>query len=201
MFDSRALTIAFVCTLILSVASGCGIGIMSSEQTSDADSSSQPETTTPPSDDASAGPSTPSAYPSPAADLQPNNFTDGGLAANDPPPTSANPFPVNQAPAPAFHLSAGAALPQSLPMGTVMSFSVDYQQRGQLPTTGGRMVWVISCNSSKDHLQPVALKSNGTLTAIVPGLRPEAAPFECHLAVVHGSQGRPQKISNTIPLR
>ena len=204
MVDFPTRRIPFLIMFSLLLASGCGIRPMSaptSEKSADtsenstATSSPQPEAN-PPGESAS-----PSHVPSPQF-----GGADGGAQAFDqvtqietPPATPVS--AANQTTQTAFHLSAGAALPQSLPMGTVMSFSVDYQQRGQLPSGSVNYLWVIKGVSGSTHRQPVRLKSNGTLTAIVLGLRPEAGPFECHLAAFRGSRGQPQPVSNSVPLR
>src|SRR5262245_47308242 len=66
----------------------------------------------------------------------------GALAA---PPKQPQAQPGAPATAAAFpiRLSAGTALPQTGPEGTLMSFSVDYQSGGYQPPSGARCVLVV----------------------------------------------------------
>ncbi len=195
MVDSRTGPITFL-LLCGSLTVGCGIPTMHPPQPQSTSTTQDSQAASAPAAPAEQGPS-----PDAGSRTVPEaaNRYDS-VADVDNVPSASGPA-VRQTSQTAFHLSAGAALPQSLPMGTVMSFSVDYKQRAQPPAGQVRYLWIIKGVSGSTHQQPIALKSSGTLTAIVPGLRPEAGPFECHLAAVHGSRGRPQSVSNSVPLR
>lgn len=92
----------------------------------------------------------------------------------------------------AIHLSAGVALPQSLPTGTAMGFSVDYQCE-ESTSQAYRYLWVIEPAGSKAAWsQPVRLKAAGTLQMFVSEFRPEDGPFQCYLVEVD-SAGAPRR--------
>lgn len=129
----------------------------------------------------------------PAAPANPNtgNPADSNTAAA-PPPASNN--------QPAIRLSAGVALAQTLPNGTGMSFSVDYQFQNGQPNPSNKYIWVIQRGDGKSLGQPIQLARKGTLPIIVPGLRPETGPFKSQIVEIT-PDGSQQKISNTINLR
>ena len=81
-------------------------------------------------------------------------------------------------------------------MGTVMSFSVDYQCSQGAPDPGGPYFWVVSPARGQPKKQPIRLAEEGTLQAFVQEWRPEVGPFQPHLEDQSG-----KKISNTLPLR
>jgi hypothetical protein len=99
----------------------------------------------------------------------------------------------------AVQLSAGVALPQSLPTGTAMAMSVDYVVQGTLPTDAKQVVWVIeSAQGSVDV--PVTLAAQGNLMTFVTVMKPEQGPFHSYLAVVF-SDGRKEAISAKADMR
>jgi hypothetical protein len=110
------------------------------------------------------------------------------------PPRSARPprqsvsFPVQ--------LSAGVALPQTLPTGTAMGFSVDYRWVEGQPDPRVRYFWVIEPAGAPPVRQPVQLEQEGTLQGFALELRPEHGPFQTYLA---DPRGHP--ISPKVPLR
>ena len=110
----------------------------------------------------------------------------------------ADPLPAVQQPP--VILSAGVALPQTGPTGTLMSFSVDYQftQGGPEPTA--RYVWVIERSQGDPHQQPVQLNNEGTLVSLVPEWRPGEGPFESHIAEVTDEEAL-ARASDSVPLR
>jgi hypothetical protein len=93
-------------------------------------------------------------------------------------------------------LSAGVALPQTLPDGTVMSFSVDYQFLQGQPDSNAAYVWVIERSQGTASRQPVKLKARDTLQGFVADFRPEQAPFQTYLEDARGN-----RVSATVPLR
>jgi hypothetical protein len=97
-------------------------------------------------------------------------------------------------------LAAGVALPQSLPQGTVMSFSVDYRFTDGAPHPGASYRWLIAPSQGEPVEVPVELASEGTLHTFAEGLRPEQGPFQSHLAEVTEGGGR-QAISASVSMR
>ena len=87
-----------------------------------------------------------------------------------------------------IRLSAGVALPQTLPTGTAMSFSVDYQFTQGAPNPSWRYVWVVEPSNGPPAKIGVRLQERGTLQAFVLQLRPEHGPFESHIEDGQGSQ-------------
>ena len=132
----------------------------------------------------------PSPAPEPAIAPQPMPSRSAAAPSDPSPPISPGPQQ------PSIDLSAGVALPQSLPVGTVMSFSVDYEfTRGQ-PNPSSPYAWVIIPAKGRPVRQPVPLKPRGTLQGFVQGLRPEHGPFQTHIEDVSGN-----RLSQTVPLR
>ncbi len=97
-------------------------------------------------------------------------------------------------------LSAGLALAQTLPDGTAMGFSIDYQFDQGEPSSVGRYIWVIVPTVGKPESISVELESSGWLQALFPGLKPEHGPFRCYLAQA-GTGTQPQPISAVADLR
>jgi hypothetical protein len=95
-------------------------------------------------------------------------------------------------------LSAGTALPQTLPTGTAMGMSVDYVLQGELPASAAATVWVIESAQGEQAI-PVQLNAKGNLMTFV-NMRPEHGPFRSYLAVVY-SDGREVPISRKIDMR
>jgi hypothetical protein len=92
-------------------------------------------------------------------------------------------------------LSAGVALPQSMPAGAAMSFSVDYRFTEGLPAATP-YVWVIERSWGEPAKVPVTLDDReGNLMTFVPQWRPNDGPFQAHL---EDNQGRP--LSDTVEL-
>jgi hypothetical protein len=97
---------------------------------------------------------------------------------------------------PAIQLSAGVALPQSLPTGTAMGFSVDYQFSSGQPDPSADYFWVIQPSKGQAARQPVRLKPQGTLEMFVLEFRPENGPFQTCIEDKSGT-----RLSKTVPLR
>ena len=114
-----------------------------------------------------------------------------------PPPASPRPPRAPQRPAgPSIRLSAGVALPQSLPTGTAMGMSVDYAFTAGQPQPSLSYVWVIEPAKADPVRQPVELSQRGTLQAFFTQLRPEHGPFNAH---IEGSDG--SRLSRSVSLR
>ena len=99
-------------------------------------------------------------------------------------PVAPQSAPVAQTP---IRLATGVALPQTGPEGTLMSFSVDYQFTAGEPSPAG-YAWVIERAQGAPARQPVRLERQGTLTALLPGWRPEEGPFRSHLEDAGGNR-------------
>ena len=116
--------------------------------------------------------------------------------AKAPQPASGQATPSQSAaPRSAFvKLSAGVALPQSLPMGTVMAFSVDYRFAGG-GQSGASYFWVIVPDKGQPVRQPIQLQAHGTLQGFCQQLRPENGPFKSHIEDAQGT-----RISSSVPM-
>jgi len=113
------------------------------------------------------------------------------------PPASPPPARAAQPSAePSIRLSAGVALPQSLPTGTAMGMSVDYVFTAGQPVSSQRYVWVIEPAKGNLVKQRVQLSQRGTLQAFFPQLRPENGPFRAYIESSDGS-----RLSTSISLR
>ena len=92
-----------------------------------------------------------------------------------------------------FRLSAGVAVPQSLPTGTAMGMSVDYQSGGL--NQSSRYVWVVKSEGGGNVEQPFEPLAQGTLQTFFLDLRPEHRPFNSHIEEISPS-GRRTRVSN-----
>jgi hypothetical protein len=95
----------------------------------------------------------------------------------------------------AIRLSAGVALPQTGPEGTLMSFSVDYQFTQGKPISSG-YVWVVERAHGGPAKQLVQLARQGNLPILINGWRPEDGPFQTHIEDRSGN-----RLSAVIELR
>ena len=120
------------------------------------------------------------------------------------PPGAVEPTAVEAGPArptpsrqPSIRLSTGVALPQSLPTGTAMGFSADYQFVQGEPSPSSPYFWVIRPSKGQPVKLEVRLKRKGTLPpTFVQQFRPENGPFQGHIEDAHGN-----RLSPSIPLR
>ena len=113
-------------------------------------------------------------------------------ARQSPPPETA---PQRSAASP-IKLSMGVALAQTLPTGTAMGMSVEYEFTAGEPLPSNSYVWVIEPAKGKPVRQPVQLQRSGTLQAFFSQLKPEQGPFSAH---IEGSDGN--RLSKSISLR
>lgn len=109
---------------------------------------------------------------------------------------SAAPAPSSPAPTISVRLSTGVALPQTLPEGTAMGFSVEYQVTQGQPLPAERYYWVIERAQGPPARLPVQLQPRGTLERFFSDFRPEHGPFQTHL-----EDSRGNRISASEPLR
>jgi hypothetical protein len=112
----------------------------------------------------------------------------GALPANSPATNSGS----------SIHLSAGIAVPQSLPIGTVMAISVDYSLRSELRAS--QYVLVVK-SSAGEIVNEVKLESSGNLSAFFQQLRPEHRPFSVRIEEVIPGSKRRAVISNELTLK
>ena len=150
-----------------------------------------------PSMDTSAG--KPSPPPPPSSPVGAAGSTSTGQAAAQPQSSSTMPRVSKPQTASegqqAIRLSAGVALPQTGPEGTLMSFSVDYEFIQGEPISSG-YVWVIERAHGGPARQPVQLARQGSLPTLIHGWRPEDGPFHAHIEDRSGN-----RLSAVIELR
>ncbi len=152
-----------------------------------------------------AAPSTPAAVPNPArfaADQEgstipvPSPQPQGSPGLSPAKSTAGSPA---EAPGLRIHLSAGIAVPQSLPDGTVMAISVDYSSNAALHPSA-RYVWVIK-SAAGEAVNEVKLEDSGNLSAFFLKLKPEHRPFSARIEEVTPGSKRRTVISNELPLK
>jgi hypothetical protein len=133
--------------------------------------------------------------------LIPVDVASGGSAQGGTQQPAGNPSspPVAPRGVPPIRLSAGIAVPQSLPMGTVMGMSVDYQVFGAL-NGSSRYVWVVSSEGGGNVEVAMPPQSEGTLQAFFLKLRPEHRPFNCHIDEI-APGGKRTRVSNVAAMQ
>ncbi|MFH1265623.1 MAG: hypothetical protein ABIK89_07830 [Planctomycetota bacterium] len=155
----------------------------------------------PTTDSPPAAPSAPESTPA----SSPGDEVSGGPPASPPPPAPVPPaaagppatVPMGTSRQPSIKLSAGVALPQSLPTGTAMGFSADYRFTGGRPSPSSRYFWVIEPAKGEPVRMEVKLNDEGTLPpTFVPSFRPENGPFRTHVEDGYGN-----RLSPSLPLR
>ncbi len=118
------------------------------------------------------------------------------VTSKKPPKQTPPPTETKRAATTAIKLSAGVALPQSLPTGTAMGMSVDYVFQAGDPLPSQAYVWVIEPGKGSQVKQAVQLKRSGTLQAFFTQLRPEHGPFQSHIEDSNGT-----RLSKSISMR
>jgi hypothetical protein len=146
----------------------------------------------PPGQGGAPSPGVAPAAPGTTASTPPSQAASSPAAATPRPVTPSTPSSPQQLP---IRLSAGVALPQSLPTGTAMGFSVDYQFTAGEPGTSPYL-WVIEPTRGQPKRQPVQLRERGTLEGFVLEFRPENGPFHTHIEDANGN-----RLSPSLPLR
>jgi len=153
--------------------------------------------------DVKAPPPAPKAAAVPKSDAQKSDAQKSDAQKSDAQKSDAQTRPAQRStavssPSPSLsvQLSAGVALPQTLPDGTVMSFSVDYQFVGGQPDPNAAYAWVIERSQGAPSRQSVKLSPRGTLQGFVAEFRPEQGPFQTYI-----EDGRGTRVSPTVPLR
>ncbi|MEX2173665.1 MAG: hypothetical protein WD872_04835 [Pirellulaceae bacterium] len=127
--------------------------------------------------------------------------------AVEPMPTAPQPNELppqtSQAPAPtlAIHLSAGVAVPQSLPEGTQIGVSVDYEIRGELHRSS-RYYLVVESSVGETRVEVTLSPTGGTIQGFCPvSVRPEHQPFHARIDEHPGGASQPVPASNRAPLK
>lgn len=151
-----------------------------------------------------AEPDSPPLAENPPAEPQPAEPQPAQPQPAQPQPPAAQPTyapPSRPARQPLAHLSAGVAVPQSLPNGTQIGVSVDYKVTGQLHPSATYVLVVVS--SAGEIVVPVKLSpQGGTIQGFLDlSVRPEHKPFEAFLAEALPSSRQRTKVSNTVPLQ
>ncbi|MDP6446200.1 MAG: hypothetical protein QGG36_30985 [Pirellulaceae bacterium] len=97
-------------------------------------------------------------------------------------------------------MSSCVGLPQTLPTGTCMTFSVEYRFTTTAPKRNAIYYWVIQpSKGGKQVVQKVSLKQRGKLQGVTPSLRVEHGPFYCHI-VEEAQRGQRKRISKSYQL-
>ena len=148
-------------------------------------STSRPNPTTDTSVDEPSPPPPPPLLPHPSSTSGvPGSASTGQAIAQPQPPPSAMPVVSEpqtlSAGQQSIRLSAGVALPQTGPEGTLMSFSVDYEFTQGKPSSSG-YVWVIERTHGVPARQSVQLAKQGNLPILIQGWRPEDGPFQTYM--------------------
>jgi len=116
-------------------------------------------------------------------------------------PGNAQPLPQDQEAKWPGKLSAGVALPQTLPDGTQVGFSVDYRFRTYTPDPRAQYVWEIrKGDGSIERLVVQIAKQKGTLSQFLP-VRPEAGPFSSRICAVQGEPGELTPLTDWVSMR
>ncbi len=97
-------------------------------------------------------------------------------------------------------LTTCVALPQSLPTGTCMLFSVEYHFIGAGPDPRAIYYWVIEPNLGAPVAQKCDMRAQGgSLKAVAQSITPGQGPFNCHIVEETKTSGR-RRISRSYSL-
>ncbi len=112
-------------------------------------------------------------------------------------PTSTAPAPSQ----PAIRLSAGVALPQTLPDGTQIGVSVDYRLTGQLKSSASYAL-VVETSAGELAIPVKVSPQGGTFQGFLPiSVRPEHGPFKARIDEFVSQGGKGVMVSNRAELR
>jgi hypothetical protein len=122
-----------------------------------------------------------------------------------PPQTQASaaaPTSAQTAAAPRIQLSTAIALAQTLPDGTSVLCSIDYQWVSSGVQTGVQYIWVIELGNGQRMSGPANVsKRSGTVQAILRGVKPDQGPFKGAIFAKSSSPGlAPEPVSDFINL-
>ena len=115
----------------------------------------------------------------------------------------AEPVVSPKAAASQITLSAGVALAQTLPDGTAVLCSMDYQWTSGGPESGTEYVWVVKLGNGKQLTGPADVrKPRGTIQIVLRGVRPDDGPFQGAVFVKGATPAaNPTPISGFVDLR
>jgi len=194
-----AVVLVFLAIVLSSLFRGCGEAPSEpsgtdaqSDETAPAESKPADEEAETETEDAGPGPAE-----SDADDGEPSPKEDRRKSSTK--KTPRKPASKEQAQQPSgttIELSAGAALAQTLPMGTAMGFSVDYEFADGQPDSSAKYVLVIKPANGQPVKQPVQLESRGTLQGFAQQLKPDDGPFQTHVEDQGGA-----RLSESLALR
>jgi hypothetical protein len=159
--------------------------------------SGESTSTTPESDQAGGGRSVEVAADDDSTEFVP--FTD-----NEPLTVAADDQPSDGR---VIQLSAGAMLPQSLPQGTVMTFTAEYKFVAGQQDSNKQYVWVVEGNGKQERVRIPRLQSRGQLPPLFSRVfKVGDAPYRSYIEEWPNSGGQSRqatgkRISNVIPLR
>lgn len=104
--------------------------------------------------------------------------------------------------APRIRLSTGIALAQTLPDGTNVLCSIDYQWVSGGAQQGAEYVWVIELGNGHRMSGPANVaKARGTIEPILRGVKPDQGPFRAAVYMKRTSSGSaPEPVSDFINL-
>lgn len=97
-------------------------------------------------------------------------------------------------------LSTGVALQQTLPEGTAIGVSVEYEFIRGAPASGARYALVVQPARGGAVELPVQLEASGTILAYTYDLRPDQAPFTASLHEFTAG-GETRSLSESVKLR
>ena len=141
---------------------------------------------------------TPSAVPprpgaaAASPDAVPASASQTGVQPLVQPPSEprAQPAVVPEAAASQIALSSGVALAQTLPDGTAVLCSMDYQWTSGGPEPGTEYVWVVKLGDGKQLTGPADVKKpRGTIQMVLRGVRPDDGPFQGAVFVKEAAPG------------
>jgi len=130
----------------------------------------------------------------------PQGAAPAAASASEPSGAIQQPAAIPAAPAFPIRLSAGTALPQTGPEGTLMSFSIDYQAGEYRPAGDVRLVLTIEAAGGKRVEEPIQIAASGTWALFVGGWDPEAGPFQAYVEEISAAGSR-RRVSAQAPLQ
>jgi len=195
--------LALVAGLSLRFA-GCGIEFEKSATPAAAPATSptavapQPAVSPPTAATPQPAAASPSPVPTQAAAPAPVSTSQSGPAA----PPIVNPPATARSSASSgseVQLSLGIALPQTLPEGTALGVSVEYEFVRGGPQSGSRYLLIVQPSNGRPFELEVPLTTSGTIQTFTYDLRPDQGPFTASLREVT-SAGETRELSESIEL-
>jgi hypothetical protein len=143
----------------------------------------------------------PSETPAPATPPDAAKGPDKSPAVAAPPQKPDVPAPAPDTRVGRIRLSAGVALPQSLPQGTTVMCSMDYEWVEGSPQQGCEYSWVVELGNGKPVAGPAKVnRRRGTIEIILNGIKPDQGPFKGAI-FVKTPGANPEPISDFVNLK